>query len=761
MVNAVYSQNPKQHVKTGIQFVENGFYNDAIESFSTAIMIEPEYVDAYIERGNLYLKLDSAMLAAKDFQKAGVLAGNSDYYYKAAEIYHKLGAVDDALNNLSKSLELKNKHYESQLLYTQILIEKSDYGQAYEEAEKLVSIKDYSIGYYYKGLIEKELKMFQAAEKSFEKSIIKDKNFLDAFIAQADLQLSLGKIEYAFENCSYVIFIDAKRSDAYLIRSQIYLMRKEFEKAISDISKAISVDPENDALFYHRGNYYLEYGHFQNAINDYTKAILINPASIDAYKNRANAFEQIGNNKLAVHDYNKIMEIGIEDNKELKEYVKDKLYELNKENNKPRITLVEPADKGNYSIKIPRNSGTTVLNLKIEDQNEITDLKINGEPQTLPISNRGSFSFEKSLDLSSLEFITISATDVYGNIANATYTIEKIEINPPRIEIETPYAANGIISITDDEKYLYLEGIIWDENKIQSIKVNDINASYAPSENNPKFTATIDITNKKNIIITASDIYGNTQTELYSFSKTDNQLTQNNPMGKTWVVLIENSDYKEFSNLFGPKKDIESLNDALAHYQINKTIHKKNMSRAEMERFFAIELRDLVRANNVESLLIWYAGHGKYIDENGYWVPVDAKLNDEYFYYNVNALKASLYSYTSLKHLLVITDACEAGPSCNVAMRGFPEKSCSDEGWFNKRSSQILTSSNTEAASDNSLFTKAFVNTLQNNIDYCISIDKVAQNISIILNKNSTQKPVFGKIMGLDDQDGTFFFVTR
>ena len=75
----------------------------------------------------------------------------------------------------------------------------------------------------------------------------------------------------------------------------------------------------------------------------------------------------------------------------------------------------------------------------------------------------------------------------------------------------------------------------------------------------------------------------------------------------------------------------------------NFNINKKNMSKKQLERFFSIELRDLVRSNRVNSLLVWYAGHGKFINETGYWVPTDAKRDDEFTYFNINNLTKQLF----------------------------------------------------------------------------------------------------------------------
>jgi len=81
----------------------------------------------------------------------------------------------------------------------------------------------------------------------------------------------------------------------------------------------------------------------------------------------------------------------------------------------------------------------------------------------------------------------------------------------------------------------------------------------------------------------------------------------------------------EFRKPGRPHQGCDHDESRLANYKINKVVHKQNMSKSDMEKFFSIELRDLVRANNVSSLLVWYAGHGKFVSNTGYWIPADAK----------------------------------------------------------------------------------------------------------------------------------------
>jgi hypothetical protein len=187
------------------------------------------------------------------------------------------------------------------------------------------------------------------------------------------------------------------------------------------------------------------------------------------------------------------------------------------------------------------------------------------------------------------------------------------------------------------------------------------------------------------------------------------------------------------------------------------------MTKAEMEKFFSIELRDLIKTNQVKSLLIWYAGHGKFINEVGYWIPVDAKRDDEFTYFNINALRASMESYLAyLTHTLVVTDACESGPSFYQAMRSdLKRRSCDDWQATQFKSSQVFMSAGYELAVDNSQFTFTFYNALSNNPNACIPIEEIVAKVSKAVGDNNQQKPKFGKITGLKDEDGTFFFVAR
>jgi len=241
------------------------------------------------------------------------------------------------------------------------------------------------------------------------------------------------------------------------------------------------------------------------------------------------------------------------------------------------------------------------------------------------------------------------------------------------------------------------------------------------------------------------------------------QKTLNNPMGKTWVVFIENSKYRTFASLDGPVQDVTLMRSALANYKIDSILHKKDLTKKEMESFLKIELKDILFKNHVNSLLLWYAGHGKFIYETGYWVPVDAKRDDETTYFNTNVLKESLQLLANeVTHILVVTDACESGPTFYQDMRTMNENiSCGDLKASQSKSSQVFSSTGYEIAIDESQFTRTFASTLENSTATCIPIEAIVIKVITAVARKSQQKPKFGKIDGLTDENGTFFFMSK
>jgi tetratricopeptide (TPR) repeat protein len=766
-VNSI-GQNGKKYYKAGQEFFEGLKYEDAIAQFTSAIGLEPSNADYYIARGHAFELLQKYAEAKGDYEKAAVFAPkNEDAVIRLGVVANRMNNFKEALSILNKASDMAKRSHEVYYEKVISMIGLRKYDQALKASDTALLIKPYAMDYYYRGLIYTRLNNEAMAKQEYEKSIDKDKNLALPRLALAELLIEVNP-QAAMSQCIEVLNRDDRNTDAYMMRAKIYKRSLDFPSAINDISKNILIDPNNPDFFFERGVLYQEFNQHTNAINDFSKYITMRPDSANAYFKRAKSYEDIMSYDKAIEDYNKIASLS-EFDMRARRMLKDaqtRLYELNREKVAPEFNIINPLTVKD-TIEIKGDMTTLLVSGKIKEKSKLKKFTINNE-NVITIEKNGEYDFLANVNMSGTDKITFIAVDDYDNEKVLTYPLKRTEVNPPAIALTAPYTLeNGEVMLDSPVPNIAIQGKIMDESLIKSITIGSgaarYNATYLPSELNPSFSVSMDVSNINKFTVIAEDIYGNKQEKEFTINRQGAEIAANNPMGRTWAVFIENSSYETFASLDGPIKDVSTVQRALANYQVHQVIHKKDMTKKEMEYFFNIELRDLVKKNQVKSILLWYAGHGKFINDVGYWIPVDAKRDDEFTYFNINNLKAGMATYgDGLVHTLVITDACESGPSFYTAMRSAAEApTCDNAMVAGAKSAQVFSSAGYELAVDNSKFTSTFANTLMNNKNACIPIETIVQTVTAAVATDNGQKPKFGKIQGLEDMNGTFFFIAK
>jgi len=761
----LFAQSARQYYKAGEEFFDNMNYRDAIEQYTKAVEIDPDYDKAYIQRANAYARLNDYENAATDYDRAIVFnEKEAELYYLSGYAYHRQGKNGIALTKLNNAIEMKRNYLEAYQVRSVVYIEMKRYQEALEDCQKCLRLKEDEKGFHNLAKVYEKLEMYDEAENAYRSSIRKNRRVIDTHFALASLLFKRQKYTEAYQSVTQMLELDPKNLEGLILKSRILSAQQNYPKAIEELSLASIEYPDEPVIYMYRGDYYMLMNQAAFSIIDYTKVIELNPEMAEVYYKRAGAYEAIRDYEKALADYEKLLAMSKYDGtaQRLHEQATIRMFELNREENKPLVTLVKPESRSDNSVDVPRGTEVIALTGLIRDESDIKTLQVNNF--TVPVEKtEEGYEFLASVNVKDTDQITVQVSDVYDNAETAIFTLRRTEVDPPSVQIIAPYGSdNNILYLDSDEPIIYIEGRAEDESRISNIYIDSVSASYIPSDINPSFSAMVRVENKSRITVQAEDEYGNRSESVFTLNR-DAQSFGNNPMGKTWAIFIENSNYELFASLEGPTKDITLMKAALARYQIHNFIHKKDMTKQELERFFAIELRDLIRSNRVNSILVWYAGHGKFINETGYWIPVDASRDDEFTYFNINALKASMQSYPDfVNHTLVVTDACESGPTFYQAMRsGLQERNCDDWEATRFKSSQVFSSAGYELAVDDSQFTRTFANVLANNPNECVPIENIVQKVTTAVVNNNQQKPQFGKIAGLEDENGTFFFIPK
>ncbi len=762
-----FSQAYFKYFKLGENAIKTEEYAVAIENFTKVIELKENHDRALSLRGASYLALGDLEKARADYKSATIFKPKvAEYHNGLGEVYFQSKKYQEALASFGLAIKYDKKLLSAYAnkLYAHIAIQQ--FTEAIEVGKLGVVRSKSAETYYNLGVAQDSATLYKDAAYSFSRAKFYNSKMIEAHIGMAHAHMKLADFPKALTASDKSLELDPENVNALIVRADIHLANRNPQKAVDVISKLISYQPDVLNYYLMRGDMYQELGQGQNAIADYSKSISIKNDDYFVYYKRAKAYEKISDYKSAIKDYETLRKLSPYDGKAIKLYdeAKKRLYELNKEGNNPEIVMIDPLVIDEGIVSVSKGSLLYTIKGRIKDQSKIEFIKINSKDA---IFNKDSLnpSFELELNIQENKDLAITAFDVYQNSETWNYKVVETEVNPPVVKLMAPYASDdGTIYLDSDDPTLYIEGKMMDESLIKNINIDGATASFVLNEKNPKFSASINIKNKDGFTVTSEDKYGNKVEKKFTINRENVALLADNLMGKTWVIFIENANYKSFASLDGPTKDVTMMKSAFAKYKVHNVVHKKNMSKSQLERFFSIELRDLVKSNRVNSLLVWYAGHGKFINESGYWIPTDAKRDDEFTYFNINNLKAGMQSYSKIiTHTLVITDACESGPSFYQAMRSTSDdKSCNDWQATKFKSSQVFSSAGYELASDNSQFTKTFATTLNSNPNSCIPIEKVVKSVKSAVSKNGgKQKPKFGKIAGLEDENGTFFFIKK
>jgi tetratricopeptide (TPR) repeat protein/V8-like Glu-specific endopeptidase len=239
---------------------EYGNYPGALANYDRAIALNPNYAEAYNNRGNLkYEKLNNPQGALADYNRAIALNPNlAEAYYSRGNLkYEKLNNPQGALADYDRAIALN-----------------PNLAEAYNNRGNL---KD------------EKLNNPQGALADYNRAIALNPNLAEAYYSRGNLKyLKLNDPQGALTDYNYAISLNPNYAFAYNNRGNLkHEKLNDPQGALADYSRAISLNP-NDAVPHHnRGNLKDEkLNDPQGALADYDRAIALNPNYADAHYNR-------------------------------------------------------------------------------------------------------------------------------------------------------------------------------------------------------------------------------------------------------------------------------------------------------------------------------------------------------------------------------------------------------------------------------------------------------------------------------------------
>lgn len=689
------AQSGKSFFKEGEKLRAEQQLDQALEKYGLAIQVEPGLLKAYQARADVYEMQGRKAECAADRRKVAELEpGEPSYAAAAARAYLELGDAAEALVFCGKALQVDPKSMDALQTKVRACLAKGDLDGATATSDAALALKATTDTYYLHGLARMAVRDYRTAEFDLDKVIEWNYLYEPAYVALAETQLKLYEqytgttmqmrtLDKAIEKCTRALELNPQSTDALFTRSKAYAQQKEYAKAIDDVSKCIALGREDHPVYFQRALYYHGFGQHQNAVNDLNKALLLKPKDVPTLLLRAECREANLDLDGAIKDLDaaaKLMEgdaaFSAEARKDLqgrKERIAAQKFELDRESDPPVITVVEPYRKADV-VQVSSALTQVKVTGHVRDKSLLKQVRVQGEEADLPKDEKDPEFFITVPLRADAREITVEATDVYDNTASVTLRVERTEGIPPVVELTSPRpGADRTVTVAAGKDDLFLEGRATDASGIRSVTVDGVFASFAPDTSATDFSIKLPIKGKDRFTVRVEDQFGNStevactlqrKAETPALPTPAVKAADKGATGTTWVVYIENSNYRNFPALQSTAADADKMRKSFAKYAVQRTITKKNLTKQQLERFFNIELRDMVRAERVNTVLVWYAGHGRSVGGKAYWVPVDAKKDDIYTYYNYGPLKGLMENYSeSVDYTLVVSDAAGNDPS--------------------------------------------------------------------------------------------------
>ncbi|XP_010620230.1 tetratricopeptide repeat protein 13 isoform X3 [Fukomys damarensis] len=263
--------------------IGSGLYDEAIRHFSTMLQEEPDLVSAIYGRGIAYGKkglhdIKNAELALFELSRVITLEPDRpEVFEQRAEILSPLGRINEAVNDLTKAIQLQP----SARLYRHrgtLHFISEDYATAHEDFQQSLELnRNQPTAMLYKGLTFFHRGLLKEAIESFKEALKQKVDFIDAYKSLGQAYRELGNFEAATESFQKALLLNQNHVQTLQLRGMMLYHHGSLPEALKNFKRCLQLEPYNEVCQYMKGLSHVAMGQFYEGIKAQTKVMLNDP----------------------------------------------------------------------------------------------------------------------------------------------------------------------------------------------------------------------------------------------------------------------------------------------------------------------------------------------------------------------------------------------------------------------------------------------------------------------------------------------------
>ncbi len=302
---AVDPENIETYDKRAQLYFELKKYDDADKDYKKMVALSPGDVMGYMGLGRNEKMRENYEAAIKHFDYVIKLAGEySSGYAFRGECFLKQKKYQEAAADIVKALEIN--HDDKAFYHMKELADSSLLSIVTKLKVQMAKEPTEAVWCYYLGLVYEQSDNYKIALDYYIKASNLDNN---PIIVEriSNCNEELGNYPEALKYINIAIQADSTEEDFYSIRALIYDAIGDTKSAIADWDKYISLVPEYFYGYYRRGWVKDHTGDTKGALEDYTTSIELAPQYTYTYINRGVLYKLIGETELARTDFETVL----------------------------------------------------------------------------------------------------------------------------------------------------------------------------------------------------------------------------------------------------------------------------------------------------------------------------------------------------------------------------------------------------------------------------------------------------------------------